>query len=174
MVKGETLKDGVSLHLIFEMRYEGMDMTKMYRLYNRCVYDIGVTLPNGQSPNIKPNAFILVNAYDILHIDSVCSKVKFISAKMLVPVDDNGNEMTLEQLGGYTDTSTPVHLSNNEISAMLKKSNKQIEAWLNDINDPAELHAIFEAVQQMDLPTSKMRILSAKMPNKDWLGSEEE
>lgn len=151
-----------------------MDMTKMYRLYNRCVYDIGVTLPNGQSPNIKPGGFILVNAFDIMHIDSVCNRVKFISAKMLVPVDDEGHDLTLEQLGGYTDTSTPVHLSNNEISTMLKKSNKQIEAWLNDIDDPAELHAIFEAAKNMDLSSSKLRILNAKMPTKDWLGSEEE
>lgn len=151
-----------------------MDMTKMYRLYNRCVYDIGVVLPNGQAPNIKPGGFILVNAFDILHIDSVCNRVKFVSAKMLVPVDDEGHDLTLEQIGGYTDTSTPVHLSNNEISTMLKKSNKQIEAWLNDITDPAELHAIFEAAKDMDLSSSKLKILNAKMPTKDWLGSEEE
>lgn len=151
-----------------------MDMTKMYRLYNRCVYDIGVTLPNGQSPNIKPGGFVLVSAFDILHIDSICNRVKFISSKMLVPVDDDGRDLTLEQIGGYTDTSTPVHLSNNEISTMLKKSNKQIEAWLNDITDPAELHAIFEAAKDMDLTSSKLKILNAKMPTKDWLGSEEE
>jgi len=151
-----------------------MDMTKMYRLYNRCTYDIGVKLSNGQSANVKSNNFILVNAYDILYIDSICNHVKFISAKMLVPVDDTGKDISLEDLGGYTDHDTPVHLNNNEISTMLKKSNKQIEAWLNTIDDPAELHAIFEAVKDMDLPTSKMKILSAKMPNKDWLGSEGE
>ena len=146
-----------------------MDMSKTYRLYNRCVYDIGVTLANGISTNIKPGGFILVNAYDILHIDSVCNRVKFISAKMLVPVDEEGHDLALEDIGGYTDTSTAPHLSEEDITAMLKKSGKQIEAWLKDIDDPSELHAIFEASKSMDLPTSKLKILSAKMPSKDWL-----
>ena len=63
-----------------------------------------------------------------------------------------------------------VHMNDDEISAMLKKSVKQVEAWLENIEDPAELHAIYLKAKEMDLSAAKLKILTAKMPTKDFLG----
>lgn len=61
-------------------------------------------------------------------------------------------------------------MNDNEISSMLKKSVKQIETWIENIEDPAELHAIYLQAKEMDLSAAKLKVLSAKMPSKDFLG----
>ena len=146
-----------------------MDGEKRFRVYNRCKYDIGVNLINGQAPNIRAGGFQLLTVNDILYIESLCSNIKFFSSKRLVAVDDDGNELTLEQLGGYPDDTVPKHLDDEEITAMLKKPLKAMEAWLNDINDSEELHAIYMAAKELDLPASKLKLLKNKIPNKEWL-----
>lgn len=67
------------------------------------------------------------------------------------------------------DPDVVPHMNDEEITAMLKKSVKQIEAWLNDMTDPAELHAVYIVAKEMDLPASKLKLLNAKVPTKDWL-----
>lgn len=149
-----------------------MDGETRYRVYNRCKYDIGVNLVNGQAPNIRAGSFQLLTVNDILYIESLCSRDKFFSSKKLVPVDDNGNDISLEQLGGYPDDTVEQHLSDEEITAALKKPVKAFEAWLEKVNAPQELHAIYDVAKGIDLPSSKLKILKAKIPNKDWLAEE--
>ena len=149
-----------------------MNGDQKFRVYNKCKYDVGVKLTSGQAPNIKAGSFLPLSVNDILFIESICTGKKFFSAKMLVAVDDSGRELTLEELGGYEDPYSPPHLSDEEITAALKKPAKAIEAWLNEIEDPVELHAIFEVAKGLDLPSSKLKVLSSKMPNKEWLGEE--
>ena len=146
-----------------------MDGEKRFRVFNRCKYDIGVNLVNGKSLNIKAGNFQLLSVNDILFIDGVCTNSKFFSSKQLVPVDDTGKELTLEDIGGYHDDTVVVHMNDDEIMAELKKPAKAMEAWLKDIEAPEELHAIYLIAKEMDLPTSKLKILNAKLPNKDWL-----
>ena len=149
-----------------------MNGDQRFRVFNRCKYDVGVKLINGQAPNIKAGSFLPLTVNDILFIESICGEKKFFSSKMLVPVDDSGRELTLEELGGYPDPNTKRHLSDEEITAALKKPAKAIEAWLNEIEDPEELHAIFEVAKTLDLPSSKLKVLRSKMPHKEWLGEE--
>ena len=105
---------------------------------------------------------------DILYLESVArGKKKPFSSKELVPVSDDGKELTLEDLGGYTDTYSEKHFSKEEISANLKKSAKQIETWLNSIEDVIELNSILKVALEMDLPTSKMKVIKAKLPEAD-------
>ena len=87
---------------------------------------------------------------------------------------DDNKEISLEALGGYPDEYTTPHLSDQEIVAELRKSAKSIEAWLKDIDSPEELHAIFDVSKTMDLTASKLKVLQAKMPNKDLLDKEDE
>ena len=143
-----------------------MDGLKMFRVYNKCIYDIGITLSSGQQPVIRAKSFLPMTVNDILYYESVSRKKPF-SARQLVAVSDDGKELTLEELGGYTDTYTEMHYDNETISANLKKSAKQIEKWLEDVNDPVEIHGIIEVAKEMDLPTSKMKILMAKAPEAD-------
>ncbi len=146
-----------------------MNGDQRLRVYNKCHYDIGVTLTNNTSVNIRPNSFQILTINDILYIESICNSKKYFSSKMLVPVDDNEKELTLNDLGGFTDEYAEKHLNNEDIALMLKKSAKQIEAWLDGINDPEELHAIYEVAKESDLSASKLKILNAKIPSKDWL-----
>ena len=150
-----------------------MDGEKRFRVYNRCKYDIGVTLLSGQKPCIKAGGFIVLTVNDILYVESICQVRKFFSAKMLVPVTDDGRDVSIEELGGYTDEYSLPHMNDDEISAMLKKSNKAMEAWLQTIDDAEELHSIYDVAKRLDLPASKLRILNAKMPEKEWLEEEE-
>lgn len=107
---------------------------------------------------------------DIQYIESICRTVRYFSSKMLVPTDERGNALDLNELGVSMYEGDAVHMNDDEISAMLKKSVKQVEAWLENIEDPAELHAIYLKAKEMDLSAAKLKILTAKMPTKDFLG----
>ena len=149
-----------------------MDGDKKFRVYNRCKYDIGVNLLSGVQANITAGNFIRLSVDDILHIEGT-SKRKIFSAKMLVPVDDNGKDVDLETIGGYPDTYATPHLSDEEIEDKLSKSAKAISAWLDTIEEPEELHAVFEVAKHLDLPASKLKVLQAKLPTKDMLEDDE-
>ena len=152
-----------------------MDMTPAgytearYRVYNRCKYDIGVTVTDGRQYNIKPGSFAFMTAADIEYVESICQGKKFFGSGMLVAVDGNNKEIPLDRLNIVEAEEGEKSLTDEEITAALKKSVKAVEAWLNAIDDPVELHAIYKVASEMDLPASKLKILSAKMPNKDWL-----
>jgi len=140
-----------------------------FRAYNRCNFDIGVTTSEGRQYNIKPGSFTMLTVDDINYIDSICQKKKLFATGMLEAVDSDGKVIPLEKLGMAKTEEDRKMLSDEEITAALKKSVKAMEAWLNTIDDPVELHAIYKVASEMDLPASKLKILNAKMPNKDWL-----
>lgn len=119
---------------------------------------------------IRPGSFQLMSMADIQYVESICRTIRYFSSKMLVPTDEKGNDLDLSELGVTVYSDTAVHMNDDEISAMLKKSAKQIEAWLENIEDPAELHAIFLKAKDLDLSAAKLKILSAKMPSKNFLG----
>lgn len=140
---------------------------KRLRVYNRAKYDIGVILLNGVSFNIKPNSFQIMTVNDILYIESAYQNSQFFTRRLLVATDDSGKEFDVAELGfAYSDN---VHKDDKEITEMLKQSVKKIEAWLETVTDEAELHAIYIVAKEMDLPASKLKVLSAKIKNKDWL-----
>lgn len=141
----------------------------LYRVYNRCKYDIGVVTQQNIGINIKAGGFQMLSANDIAYIEANCANVKFFSQKMLVPVDDDGNEVDLRKVHVPVDIDVVKHRSDDEIIAALKGSAKKMEEWLSSIEDPAELHAIYKVAGELDLPASKLKILNSKMPNKDWL-----
>ena len=145
-----------------------MDGMKMFRVYNRCNYDIGITLSSGQQPIIRANSFLPMTVNDILYLESIArGKKKPFSSKELVAVDDTNKELTLEDIGGYTDTYSEKHFGEKEITSNLKKSAKQIETWIAEIDDPSELYAIHKIAKEMDLPSSKMKLIEAKIPDPD-------
>lgn len=142
---------------------------ELYRVYNKCKYDIGVVRQNGHLANIKAGNFTMLSGDDIAYIEGMCTGKKFFSQKMLVPVDGAGDEVPLEKFLIFEDPNAPVHLSDDEITAALKGPIKKVDEWLKKIDDPEELHAIYKVAMTMDLPASKLKILNAKIPNKDWL-----
>ena len=146
-----------------------MQTEELLKVYNRCKYDIGIKTINGRSMTIKAGSFQLMTVNDIMYVESICTANKFFSQKMLVPVDDDGNDIEMDQLGLHPDEELPVHMDDKQIEGMLKQSVKKIEEWLSGIEDQAEIHGIYEVAMKMDLPQSKLKILKAKMPEKDFI-----
>ena len=151
-----------------------MNGDQRFRVYNRTNHDIGVTLASGLSTNIRTGSFAVLSVNDILYVESICNRRKFFSAKDLVPVADDGKELTLEDIGGYTDeyAAENRHYSAEEIAAKLTKPYKAFEAWIKNIDDPVELHAIWEVGKDMDLTASKLKMLQNKIPNVNLLENE--
>ena len=146
-----------------------MNGDKVFRVFNRCNYDIGVTLTSGQQPSIRKGSFLPLSVNDILYIESIAKRRRPFSSGELEIMSDDNKSLSLSDIGGFEDTYTTKHFKKEEISANLKKSAKQIEAWLNMVNDPVELHAISEVAKELDLSASKMKILQEKMPDVDLL-----
>lgn len=140
-----------------------------FRVYNECKFDIGVTTTRGTQYNIRPGSFAMLTAADIEYIESICQTTKFFGTGMLVPKDAAGNAIPLDKLNIVEAPKEERMMTDEEIMAMLKKTGKQMEAWLDGIEDPVKLHAIYDVAVKMDLPASKLKILNGKMPNKDWL-----
>lgn len=143
-----------------------------FRAVNKCNYDIGVNLANGQQINIQAGSFRPITADDILYIESIATSRRPFSSGMLAIVTDDNKELTLEDIGGYTDESSEKHYREEEIEANLKKSAKSIETWLETIEDQVELYAIAEKAKAMDLSGSKLKVIQAKLPNYDILDKE--
>lgn len=143
-----------------------------YRVKNMCRYDIGVQTTNGLRLMIAAGSFQLMTADDIAYVESICTVNKFFSKRMLVPYDSMGNEVPLDKLGMYVAEDEVQHLDDATITTMLKQAPKKIEAWLADIDDPAELDAISTVAKSMDLTASKLKVINAKMPHNDILDDE--
>ena len=141
-----------------------MDGKTNLRVYNRTKYDIGVTLQNGQQPNIMSGSFIMLTADEICQIDSRARGRKPFSSNELVAVDGTGKELTLEELGGYTDARSTKHFDDEEIETNLRKSNNQIKKWLDGITDPVELHSVLSVAENLDLQQSKLNLIKEKLP----------
>ncbi len=145
-----------------------------YRVMNKCNYTIGVLLPNGHRTQIQPGSFKLLTLDDILFIESICTEDKYFGKRMLVPVDANGKEIPFDQITAYIDYDPNPHMSDDEIENILKGTPKKLKAFLDGIEDPAELHAIFEIAKKMDLSSTRLKVLKEKMPDKDFLETDEE
>ena len=150
-----------------------MDTNNVLHVYNTANFDIGVTLASNQQRVIRAGTLLPMSVDDILYIESNC-KAKPFSSNRFVIKDKSGKQYSLEDIGGYTDPYTEKHYDADEIAANLNKSAKHIATWLKDITDPVELDAIGEMARKMDLPGSKLKIIQAKVPNKDMLEPDEE
>ena len=142
-------------------------MSELYRVYNTCKYDIGIRMQDGRSYNIRPKTFVLLSKSDIAMVENECGEDKFFAKGMLVakteeddPVDIM-KEFRIVEEEGHNDEDT--------IKAKLAMPVKKIEAWIDTITDEAELYAIWDTAKTMDLPSSKLKLLNSKIPDRNWL-----
>ena len=150
-----------------------MDTNNVLHVYNTANFDIGITLSSNQQRVIRAGTLLPMSIDDILYIESNCRAKPFSSKRLSIKTKD-GKELTLEDIGGYTDPYAEKHFDADEIVANLNKSAKHIAAWLKEITDPVELDAIGEMAIKMDLSASKLKVIQAKVPNKDMLEPDEE
>jgi hypothetical protein len=57
---------------------------------------------------------------------------------------------------------------------MFKKSAKQVKAWIAEIDDPIELHAIASVAKKINLTADKLRAVQDKVPEMDMRFEDEE
>lgn len=142
------------------------------KVYNNCRFDIGVIPLAGptQARNIPGggNHFIYLTVDDILHIESNCSANPPFAKKKLIIRDENDNIVELSDLN-MMENPVDRHYTDDEIVSYLKKNMAQFTAWVNQIEDPAELYAVYTMAMTLDLPASKLKVLRNKMPNRDFL-----
>ena len=146
----------------------------MLRVFNTTNHDIGITLSSTQQRVIRAGTFLPMSVDDILYIESNSSRAKPFSSKTFVIKTADNKDLTLEDLGGFTDPYVKKHFDADEIAANLSKSAKHIAAWLKEIDDPIELDAIKDMAEKMDLPGSKLKLIQAKIPNLNLLEPDEE
>lgn len=143
---------------------------ELYRVYNKTKYSIGVQFPDGRNYNIRQNNFLLLDANDIAMIENQCRKKRFISSGMLVPMSEKDEPVDLMELFRIQSVDDgEKHMEDDDIKSKLSMSLKKLEAWIEPIEDETELYAIWSVAKEMDLPASKLKVLKAKIPNKEWL-----
>ena len=138
-----------------------------FRVYNKRRFDIGVELANHQQAVIKAGNFQLMTADDIVYIEGRCSYVKYFAKRWLVAVNKEGKEVSAEEIGTYIVTDPHPHLSDEEVQDLLKKPASEIKSYLEEEEDPAELHAIASVAADMNLTADKLRVIKKKVPNMD-------
>lgn len=147
-----------------------LEGTARVKVFNKCKYNIGVNLLNNIQILIRPNSFQIMSIDDVLYIESTFPDKKFFSGRKLVAVDNTNKEVDLSEYG-FSLPADEQHKQDDEIIAMLKNGPKKIEAWLANITDESELHNIYLVAKDQDLPASKLKVLAAKIQDKDWLDS---
>ena len=140
---------------------------QLYRVYNTCKYNLGVKVQGNMQYNVRHGSFILLNANDLVFIENECQKDKFFAKGMLEVRDDDNNKVDIMNFRIVAEEDQ--HNTDNDIQEHLKQSAKKIEAWLDTIEDKAELYAVWDVAKEMDLPASKLKVLNAKIPNKEWI-----
>lgn len=141
------------------------------RVVNVCNYNIGVRKADDRGYNIPGKGGILMmTVNDILYDESRAKydRKKFAKGMLEIYDPETNVKVGIEELGMQEVPEEQRHLTNEEITAALKGTAAALEAWLAPITDEAELHAIYMVATTMDLSASKLKILKAKMPNKNF------
>lgn len=145
--------------------------SSMFRVVNVCKYGIGVRKADGTGFNIPADGgMIIMSMNDILYDESRAkfNCKKFAKGMLEIYDAESGKKVSISELGMQEVPEEAKHLTEDEIYANLKGNLKKLESWLNKIDDEAELHAIYTLAVDMDLPVSKLKILKAKMPEKNF------
>lgn len=70
---------------------------------------------------------------------------------------------------GIDVAKDPHYCDEQDIRKKLAGSAKSVNEWLNEIHEDYILDKIFDISKDMNLPASKIKLLAAKMPNRDFL-----
>lgn len=75
---------------------------------------------------------------------------------------------------GFIEKADDQPLDEEEIRKHLALSAAKLHQWLEGINEPYLLDAIYREAVTMELSTSKLKILQEKMPDREFLPVEDE
>lgn len=135
-------------------------MSERVRVNNVTPYAIGLKSQNGIEYNIRPKAFVMMNRDDVEYSMAVAPKLFASPAQLLV------EDMELNEIIGVN----PVEENNcdpEEIAKYLKGAAGKLDAWLSENNKPHIIESVYAIAMEMDLPSSKIKVLQKYMPNRD-------
>ncbi len=140
-------------------------MADRIRVYNPQKFDIGVaTQDKPIGMNIKAGSFIMQTQDEIDYITSISR----LFQRGLLRIEEKKAAEVMESIGIDVNTD-PNFIDDEDIKKKLSCTAKTIEKWLNEIEEPYILDRIFDVAKDMNLNMSKIRVLQAKMPDKDFL-----
>lgn len=142
-------------------------MEDRVKVINNQKYDIGiVTVGKPQGINIRPGSFAVLTREDVEYLCSVCTL--FQSGELRIS-DDELEKEVLESVG-ISKEENANFADEEDIRKHLSATNKKVEEWLDGVTEEHMLDRIFDIAQDMNLSMSKVKLLKAKMPNKNFLG----
>ena len=137
-----------------------MDLIKVY---NKRKYDIGLILANGTERVVHPGSFVMLSRNDIEFLMSIAPSL-FEGEKQLA-IEDKALEVQL----GVIENEQEEILDAEVIRKKLAQRVGMMKVWLDAINEPYLLDAVYDVAVTMDLPASKLQVLQEKMPNREFI-----
>jgi len=135
---------------------------KRFKVYNYNRFPVGVKLENGHEQTVAPGSFVKMTQDDVDYLSTISRVFSGGYLRVEADVEDE----VLEQIG-IVKEDNPNFMDDAEIKKKLAMSAAKINAWLADIEDKLFLNRVYEIAKEMDVSASKMKIISAKVPNMD-------
>lgn len=144
-------------------------MADKIRVINPQKFDVGViTQDKPIGMNIKAGGFIMLTQDDIDYIMSIST----LFQRGFLRIEETKAAEIMESVGIDVNTD-PNFIDDEDIRKKLNGTTKTIEKWLNDIHEEYILDRIFDVAKDMNLNMSKIKVLQAKMPSKNFLDDNE-
>lgn len=144
-------------------------MAEKIRVINPQKFDVGViTQDKPIGMNIKAGGFIMLTQDDIDYIMSIST----LFQRGFLRIEETKAAEIMESVGIDVNTD-PNFIDDEDIRKKLNGTAKNIEKWLNDIHEEYILDRIFDVAKDMNLNMSKIKVLQAKMPSKNFLDDNE-
>ena len=140
-------------------------MDEKIRVYNKTKHNVGVyllDLPN-VGHNIGPGMFLYMTSADI---EMLTASTTLFSDGTLCP-EEKGKGILAD--AGIDVENSPAFADAEAIRKALSQSGKKIEEWLSGIDQGRVLDAIYDVAMEMNLPASKLKVLQAKMPDREFI-----
>lgn len=140
-------------------------MADKIRVMNMQKFDVGIVTqdkPNGL--NIKPGSFAMLSQDDVDYIMTISALFQKGILRIEAPI-----EKEIMQAVGIDVDKDPNFIDNEEIKKKLAGTAKSIEKWLDTIQEEYVLDRIYDIAMDMNLNMSKIKVLQAKMPAKNFL-----
>ena len=148
-------------------------MADKIKLVNPQKFDVGVrTQDRPMGMNIKAGSFVLVSTDDVSYISSISNIIQRGLLRIEnLSGDTNDTAHEVEMSIGIDPEHDPHFSDDEDIRKHLASTPKKIGEWLDTITEPFVLDRVNDVAMSMDnLTAPKLKVLKAKMPERDFIG----
>lgn len=135
------------------------------KVFNPQKFDVGVvTLDKPLGFNIKPGSFAMMTEDDVQYLCTICD----LFQRGVLRVEEEKQAEVLASVGiDIVDNAD--FADDEELKKKLSLSAKKLGEWLDTVNERHTLERIYDVAMGMDLGMSKIKLLQAKMPDKEFI-----